>query len=267
MLLFLRVVFSLVVRLFVIKKIILYVLVFFISLLLSLLILMPANILWEKILSPQLNVRQVGVDVQKVIGTIWNGQALIAYKDLSGIVTWKVEASELLMLSLPLKLKLDSQIGSLEGRVDISFESIDADLKKGQISLGPLSPFFRAERITLDGELFLNNLKVSVQNKQIKSASGLASWSGGEIAYPAGREVHQRNLPSFKAVLDTKSDGVVHLSIRDSQATFDVIDADLAEDGTAMLRITRRLLDLSEEPWSLNSKEQDIVFKVKKMLY
>ena len=95
----------------------------------------------------------------------------------------------------------------------------------------------------------------------------MASWSGGEIAYPAGREVHQRNLPMFKAIVETKDTGEIFLSIRDSQASFDVIDANLAVDGTGMLRITRRLLDLSEEPWSLNSKEQDVVFKVKKMLY
>jgi hypothetical protein len=151
--------------------------------------------------------------------------------------------------------------------VDLSFSGVRAEIISAQIDLKPLTPIFKAERVTLDGELLVKNLSVLMENKQIKAAAGIASWSGGEIAYPAGREVHQRVFPAFKAVIETKDVGEIHLSIRDSQATFDVIDADLTVDGTGTLRITRRLLDLSDEPWSLNSKEQDVVFKVKKMLY
>lgn len=250
-----------------IKKVVLYFLVFFLSLLVSLVLLLPATIVWDKFLSTQLNTQQLGINVQKVVGTIWNGQALVIYKGLSGIIHWEVDPSETWMLSLPMSVSVNSQVGKLDAAIKLSFASVQAEIIKAQIDLKPLTPMFKAERVTLDGELFVKNLSVVMEDNKIKSAAGMATWSGGEIAYPAGREVHQRNLPMFKAVIETKKTGEIYLSIRDSQATFDVIDANLTVDGTGVLRITRRLLDLSDEPWSLNSREQDIVFKVKKMLY
>ena len=242
-----------------IKKVVLYFLVFFLSLLVSLVLLLPATIVWDKFLSTQLNTQQLGINVQKVVGTI--------YKGLSGIIHWEVDPSETWMLSLPMSVSVNSQVGKLDAAIKLSFASVQAEIIKAQIDLKPLTPMFKAERVTLDGELFVKNLSVVMEDNKIKSAAGMATWSGGEIAYPAGREVHQRNLPMFKAVIETKKTGEIYLSIRDSQATFDVIDANLTVDGTGVLRITRRLLDLSDEPWSLNSREQDIVFKVKKMLY
>jgi hypothetical protein len=70
----------------------------------------------------------------------------------------------------------------------------------------------------------------------------------------------------FRADIKTR-DGVVSLGIRDPQASFDVISASLDQQGVGMMSITRRLLDLSREPWSQNSREQDVVFKVKKELF
>lgn len=250
-----------------IKKVVLYFLLFFLSLIISLVCLFPAAILWEKILSPQLNTKQIGINVQKVAGTLWDGQALVSYKGLSGILSWDIDSVKMLGLSLPININVKSRAGDINAIVDFSMAEIKAEIIKAQVNLKPLSPLFKAHRVTLDGELFINKLAVLIENEQLKVASGMASWSGGNIAYPAGREIHERNLPMFKAVIETKSAGNIHLSVRDSQAVFDVVSAELAEDGTGMLSITRRLLDLSDEPWSQNSREQDVVFKVKKMLY
>tara|TARA_R110000850_G_scaffold34266_1_gene92755 strand:- start:625 stop:1386 length:762 start_codon:yes stop_codon:yes gene_type:complete len=251
----------------VIKKVVLYSFIFFLSLFVSLVLLFPATVLWEKVISPQLNTKHLGITVQKVVGTLWGGQALVSYKGLSGIMRWDVDASQVLGLSLPVSIKVDSQVGVINAVVDFSLSSIHVEIKKAQIALQPLTPIFKAERVTLDGELFVNKLAVLIEDKKLKSAAGMASWSGGDIAYPAGRVVHQRSLPMFKAVFETMDSGNIHVSIRDSKATFDVIDAQLTEDGSGTIRITRRLLDLSDEPWSQNSREQDVVFKVKKMLY
>lgn len=250
-----------------IKKIILYSIVFILSLLISLIALLPANVLWAKVLEPQLNLRQQGVDVQKVMGSIWDGQALVAYQRIYGIISWNLKLDELLKLNLPVSLRLDSQVGTIEGNVELFPSGVTALIKNGQIDLAPLNSLFRAQRVTLDGQLLIKNLKLEYTNNQISYASGIASWSGGDIAYPAGREVHQRRLPMFKATAETKPAGDIYVSVRDSQASFDVISAEVDQSGTALVKITRRLLDLSDEPWSVNSTEQDVVFKVKKALY
>ena len=250
-----------------IKKVFLYLFVFLLSLLIFLVYFLPANVVWEKGIEPKINARQLGVDVQKVVGTIWHGQALVRYKGLSGIAQWDVQLDKLVSLSLPIELNINSVVGEVDAVVDLSLSKVRAEVSKAQIQLKGLSPLLKAQRVSLDGELFVKNLLVVIENKKITNASGLASWSGGDIAYPAGRAVHERSLPMFKATLETRDSGDVYVGIKDPQATFDVINADLKTDGTAMLRITRRLLDLSSEPWSQNSDEQDVVFKVKKVLY
>ncbi len=250
-----------------IKKVFLYLCIFLLSLSVFLIFLLPASVVWEKGLAPQINTKQLGVDVQRVVGTIWDGQALVRYKGLSGIIRWNVALEGIFGFSLPIELNLDSEFGHIDADIALSLSTIRAKIRQAQIELQPLTPIFRAQRLSLDGELFVKDLVMLVENKQLVEASGMASWSGGDIAYPAGRAVHQRSLPMFKAVLETAGSGDIYLGVRDPQAAFDVINADLKTDGTAMLRITRRLLDLSSEPWSQNSTEQDVVFKVKKTLY
>jgi hypothetical protein len=36
--------------------------------------------------------------------------------------------------------------------------------------------------------------------------------------------------------------------------------------GDALWEVTRRVLDIAQEPWSANSSETDVVFKIKKPL-
>lgn len=250
-----------------IKKVFLYLCLFLLSLSFFLILMLPASVVWEKGIAPQVNTRQLGIDVQSVVGTIWDGQALIRYQGLSGIIKWDVSADGLLSFSLPVALNLESEVGDLNADLAISLSKIKAKVTQAQIDLKPLTPLFRAQRVSLDGELFVKDLEIHIEDNKLAQAQGMASWSGGDIAYPAGRAVHERSLPMFKAVLKTAESGEIYLGVRDPQANFDVINADLKTDGTAMLRITRRLLDLSSEPWSQNSTEQDVVFKVKKVLY
>ncbi|MFV1873494.1 MAG: type II secretion system protein N [Oleiphilus sp.] len=250
-----------------IKKVILYFFIFVISLLVSLIMLMPANFLWERVVSPQINIKKIGLDVEKVAGTVWDGKALLRYQNISGIMAWEIEASKVLSLSLPIRLSLNSQIGEIKAHAKASLSKFELGISSAEVELKPLTPILRAQRVSLDGRLIVKDLAVVLEDQRVVSATGMASWSGGDIAYPAGREVHERTLPMFKALLQTKEKGSVHLGIRDAQATFDVIDASLSESGEGLVKITRRLLDLSNEPWSLNSREQDVVFKVKKTLY
>lgn len=249
-----------------IKKVILYLLIFITSLMLSLIALFPANVLWQHVLAPEINLAATGVRVDKVQGTIWEGQALVNYQSVASILSWEVQPGGLLGLSLPVKLKFNSQAGVINSELIIRPATMGIMVTKAELQLSALNPALKQQRLTLDGELLIKDLNVNLEDGRPVSASGLASWSGGDIAYPAGREVHQRNLPMFRADIDTR-DGVIRLAIRDSQASFDVISGSLDQQGVGMMSITRRLLDLSREPWSQNSREQDVVFKVKKELF
>jgi hypothetical protein len=250
----------------VIKKTLFYFVVFLMSLVFFLVALFPANILWQQFLSSKMNLAASGVTVAQVEGTVWEGQALIHYRELAGIVSWRARPQGLLGLSLPIDLQIVSTAGKLTSMIDVGADTLGLRVSNAEIQLAALNPVVRQQRVTLDGMLLIKDLDVALQNMRPVRASGMASWSGGDIAYPAGREIHQRNLPVFRADLSTR-DEMIRLVVRDAQATFDVVSASLDANGEGLMSVTRRLLDLSREPWSQNSREQDVVFKVKKQLF
>jgi len=251
----------------VIKKFLFYVSVFLLSLFCFLVATLPANFVWQSILSPQVNTRGMGLDVISVDGTVWQGRALISYKSLSSVVNWNISVIDALSLSLPIEINVDSQVGKAQLFASIGLSQSSLEIVKADVDVSKLSPVFQRQRVVLDGDLLVKNLLVNINERKISSASGLASWSGGDIAYPVGRQLHERNLPSFRAELSSSAEGDVQLGIRDADAKFNVIDLKLDEKGEVMLKVTRRLLDISNEAWPKNSREQDVVFKIKKMIY
>jgi hypothetical protein len=251
----------------VIKKTALYLSLFLLSLMLFLLASLPAEIVWHKGVVPQLKGNNIPVEVLSLNGTIWDGQALVRYQDIESIVNWDVSILGVLSLELPVALKINSQVGLVDIRASIGLNSIYVELLSADIELAKLTPLFKRQRVKLDGQLVAKDIQFEVVDNQFKSASGLLSWSGGNITYPAGRQLHERTLPMFKGRLVTKTNGDIFLGVRDVGASFDLIEGLLDIEGSALLTVKRRLLDLSDEAWPQNSQEKDTVFKVKKNIY
>lgn len=250
-----------------IKKTALYLSLFLLSLMLFLLASLPAEIVWHKGVVPQLKGNNIPVEVLSLNGTIWDGQALVRYQDIESIVNWDVSILGVLSLELPVALKINSQVGLVDIRASIGLNSIYVELLSADIELAKLTPLFKRQRVKLDGQLVAKDIQFEVVDNQFKSASGLLSWSGGNITYPAGRQLHERTLPMFKGRLVTKTNGDIFLGVRDVGASFDLIEGLLDIEGSALLTVKRRLLDLSDEAWPQNSREKDTVFKVKKNIY
>lgn len=251
----------------VIKKTALYLSLFLLSLMLFLLAFVPADIVWHKGIAPQLQGTNIPVKVLSLNGTIWDGQALVRYQDIESIVDWEISVLGALSLELPVDLNINSQAGLVDLKASIGLGSIYVELLTADIDLAQLTPLFRRQRVKLDGQLVAKDVRFEVVDNQFKSASGMLSWSGGDIAYPAGRQLHERTLPMFKGRLETKTNGDIILGVRDIDASFDLIEGLLDSEGSAMLTVKRRLLDLADEAWPQNSKEKDTVFKVKKNIY
>lgn len=251
----------------VIKKIVLSVVIFFVSLLLFLLATLPANFVWQRFVEPQLPLQKTGISVLAVDGSIWDGRAQIRYQQLDMIADWNVSLPDIATLSVPMELTLESHAGIARFSVLFGVSESRIELSSADIDLAYLTPVLKRQRVELSGNLMAKELAFNVVDQRIVSAEGLFSWSGGEISYPAGAQIHQRDMPSFRGQVELLDDGVIYMGIRDNQASFDLIEGSLQTDGTALMKIKRRLLDLADERWPRNSQEQDVVFKVKKMIY
>ena len=228
---------------------------------------LPADVVWHKGLAPQLIGKNLPVKVLSLNGTIWGGKALIQYQNIESIIDWDIPLLGLLSLKLPVELNINSQMGLVNLRADVGLGSTNVELVSADIDLAYLTPLLKQQRVKLSGQFVAQGIQFEVADNQLKSASGLLSWSGGDIAYPAGRELHERSLPMFKGRLETKTNGDIFIGVRDVDASFDLIEGLLDPEGAAMLTVKRRLLDLSDEAWPQNSNETDTVFKVKKNIY
>lgn len=227
--------------------------------------LMPAQFAWSQ-LKDQVNLSGSGLKVLSVHGRVLDGQAKVRYRNIESIISWELDAAGLLSLSLPLDFDLASQVGDAEGAISLGLGGADLSVRKLDADLSLLTPALKRERVELSGDLIARNIDVKWSDNRIAAASGKFSWSGGEVSYPVQRKTRQRDFPAFSGDVTTV-EGVVNLGIRDAGGSFDVIEGTLDQDGVAFLKVTRKVLDIAQEPWPKNSTEQDVVFKIKKDLF
>ena len=249
-----------------IKKSLLVILVFVIAFAVALVATLPASLAWKYAIAPVTKAQSAGVITKAFDGTIWDGRVHIAFRHLEGVLSWDLKLSGLWGGSLPLELQLESTVGELEAALDLGLAAQRLQVESIRLELSKLNPFLRSKRVTLDGELLVKGLALDLEKQTVERLVGRFSWDGGAISYPAGREIHDRVLPAFGGAFKTENDGTITLGIRDQDATFDTMRGSWQKSGDVLWEVTRRVLDVAQEPWSANSSETDVVFKVKKPL-
>lgn len=244
------------------KKILLFILVGLISYLSFLIASLPASLVWNYI-SPQLPLKSLQLNVNGVSGTAWKGEALIASRGVEGVLGWDISFLGLLTGQLPVELELKSNVGALDTTARFFSNGIELSDTKGRINLQSLNPVLKPQRITLNGTLKIDSLTVGLFDGVVTTANGLFGWTGGRVEYPAGREIHGNEFPSFTGELAQKA-GVTALTIKDAESSINAIEGIMDDKGVATLKIKRRLLDLANEPWPENSSPSDVVFKIQR---
>lgn len=246
------------------KKILLFLLVGVISYTSFLIATLPASLVW-KYVSPQLPLKALQLDVKGVSGTVWKGAALLQSRGIEGVLGWDILFSGFLTGAIPVDLELKSNVGTLTTNVRMFSNGIELDDTKGDVNLLSLNSLLKKQRVTLNGEFKIDRLTIGYFDGAVTAADGLFSWTGGRVEYPAGREIHGNEFPSFTGMLDQKLD-ITSLTIKDTESSVNAIEAVMDNTGIATLKVTRRLLDLANEPWPKNSSETDVVFKVRRKI-
>jgi hypothetical protein len=248
----------------VIKKSLLFIVIFVLAFAGFLIANLPASVAWKYVIAPATKAQSSGVIAKSFDGTLWNGRAYVGFRHLEGVLSWDIGLASVFAGSLPVSIEVDSTAGSIEAVLDVGPTKQQLRVDDLRLQLAKLNPFLRAQRLTIDGELLAKGLSVEVGSRTLEHISGRFSWDGGAVSYPAGREMHDRILPAFSGALSTGADGAIVLGIRDQNASFDTMRGTWSADGDALWEVTRRVLDVAKEPWSANSSETDVVFKVKK---
>lgn len=251
----------------VVKRAFIYGFLFTFFLLVFLVVSVPAGFVWKQV-QGAVDLRQQGVVVQSVQGHWWRGQVLAKVQNQPVLLNWELAGSGWWRGYVPLQLRMESYLGELDAEVLAGIAETHIRVPRAELALAGLNALLRRQRVELDGRFTGQNLSLTLEDGVPVSAEGRLAWSGGDIAYPAGRDTHERTLPAFSGRISTTDQGEIQLDIRDHEADFAVIEGLLTPDnGVGLLQVRRRLLDLSSEPWSARSTEQDVVFKVKKSLF
>jgi len=228
---------------------------------------LPASVAWQHLVVPYTKVLSFGVQARAFEGSIWDGRAYISFRHLEGVLEWNVLPKGLISGTLPIELELQSSAGKLTSSAELGLEVQKLNVRSIELALEPLNVFTKVQRVSVSGDVFGKNVELVVRDNKVESASGSFTWSGGPVVYPAGRDLHERILPPFSGRITTESPYEVRLGIRDQDASFDIMSGSINAQGDGLWEVTRRLLDIADEPWSPNSKETDVVFKVKKPIY
>ncbi len=250
----------------VVKRAFIYGSLFTFFLALFLVVSVPAGFVWKQV-QGSVDLRQQGVVVQAVQGHWWRGQLLAKVRNQPVLLNWQLSGDGWWRGYLPVQVHVESYLGGVEAQVQAGLGQVRIEVPRAELSLAGLNAALRAQRLVLDGQFTGQNITLVLEDGVPVWAEGRLAWSGGDIAYPAGRDTHERSLPAFSGRLTTSEQGEIQLDIRDQDADFAVIEGLLTPKGMGLLQVRRRLLDLSSEPWSARSTEQDVVFKVKKSLF
>lgn len=228
---------------------------------------LPASFAWQT-LQPlvEKDSKLLGVSVNDVAGTIWHGQALIQYQNSIGLINWRVRFSQLLKGQTGLDLSLDSDVGRLSGTLWGGLTEQSVIIDSANVDLKRLNSFLVRQKVVLDGELLVKNVLLVRRDKKIADSIGVLSWTGGNISYPAGRDIHVRDIPPFRGEISWQ-EPVVHLGIRDDNADFDVISVTLDQAGWLKVSTKKRLLDIAQEPWPSSTKEDQPVFSLRQKIF
>jgi hypothetical protein len=231
----------------------------------SLLITMPANFVWQRLPEINQHLARIGLSVVDMEGTVWRGKALLRYQTLHGLLSWDVHVLSMLRMRLPVDVHLKSDAGEAALLLELTRTGQRLQIPRAELELARLSPLLKPQRVTLDGQLLVLDVEFMFTRQVVDYVAGQLSWSGGKIGYPAGRQVRERTMPPFEGLLSMQEDQA-HFGLREAGGRFDLVEATLNRDGEAMARVKGRLFELAQEPLPGNYGEQDSVFKVKQKI-
>ena len=236
-----------------------YILIGVLAFLVSAVVLMPASV-------ARLAANRVdGLALRAVGGTLWEGQANLAYRGEGiGTLEWTF---------VPL--------GMLDGEVRVRWRLSDADLDlsgiaaqgfgvaflnaSGHVGAAAVNRVLGRYDIAIDGDFQANDVAL-VSNGSVR-ASGAIAWSGGRTFYRLSGQNYDTALPAMVAEVRTvDGEHTLDAKLADDSAA-PLILARLKSTGWIEIDLTRRFTTLAGKPWPIPGDDDAVVLTVEEQLF
>ena len=235
----------------------------FLAFLLFLIATAPLHLLWPYV-KPQLG--KLPVEVRSVVGTVWQARVQIANPQTGVLdLDWKLQPLSLFSAHPAADIRVQSEQLNANLQLQVS-PSGTVNLSNGDVFLDSalLTPMLRKNRTEISGTLEASQLNVSISSLkplQIQAVSGRLVYSGGKASFPVNRNTVQADVPMLVAemALDDKGNLQLPVTNTDREAVSQLF---LKTDGWAGVKVYKRLLDLTGQPWNGKEGPDSIVFEV-----
>lgn len=232
-----------------------------VSYIVTLLVTVPVNLIWRQV-APSVQIP--GLEVSSVQGQIWQGSALVSWRQQSANISWTLNGWTLLIgqVSGTVQVKglgLDVQTHASAGLFGYQLEPIS-----GYVDDRWVNPELTRNRVSVSGRLWLDGLAVKGEwQKLLTLAEGELRWTGGQVSYPVGRSVHQPNIAPLSARVATDEKGIQVLVDGPDQTR--ILSGLLDTEGWGTLTVYKQLLALAGEPWPEGGR--DVVLDLKQKVF
>lgn len=245
-------------------RVFLFGLIAFLTFCTFVLVFAPASLVWraaerEVIQNvPDLHVLRVG-------GTVWSGEAELAYRQFPiSTLNWVIAPLPLLKARVDTQLNLVGEGHEFNASGQIAEQLAQLVSLQGFVDAEYINRVSQPQGLTFSGRVDIQNMAITSDLRWVQAATGRIYWPGGKIisrTRAAGTQVF--DLPALTGDISMKGD-VIYLNLHHNNET--VVDILLKPDGWVRVDVKARLFDLTNLPWPAGSSPDDTVLEFEEKL-
>ena len=236
-----------------------YILLGVLAFLVFALVLMPASVA-----RPATN-RVDGLAMRAVGGTLWDGQANLAYRGEGiGTLAWTFMPRGLLDGEVRVRWRLSDADLDLSGIAAQGFGHALLNVS-GHVGAVAANRVLGRYDIAIDGDFEATDVAL-VSDGSVR-ASGAIAWSGGRTFYRLSGQNYDTALPAMVAEVRTiDGEHTFEAKLADVSAA-PLIRARLKSTGWIEIGLTRRFVTLAGKPWPMAGDDDAVVLTVEEQLF
>ena len=205
-----------------------------------------------------------GVSLAATAGTLWSGSGALRRQGLSlGQLHWSFEPVTLMQFAPGYAWRLAGDSLDLHGRMTFQGDAIELSAS-GAVGAAAVNAGLAAYDIRLGGGFNIEGLDATVTAEGLQRLDGRGRWSGGVVSYALGSQSHTALLPPMQA--EAQSPPVRARAFAEAGSTL-LIQAEIMDGGYVKIGITRRLLQLLNQPWAGSGADDEIVVSVEEAIF
>lgn len=236
-----------------------YILIGVLAFLVFVVVLMPASV-------ARLAANRVdGLAMRSVGGTLWDGQANLAYRGEGiGTLEWTFVPRGMMDGEVRLRWRLSDADLDLSGIAAQGFGLVFLNVS-GHVGAAAVNRVLGRYDIAIDGDFEATDV-VLIADESVR-ASGAIAWSGGRTFYRLSGQNYDTALPAMVAEVRTvDGEHTLDAKLADDSAA-PLILARLKPTGWIEIGLTRRFTTLAGKPWPIPGDDDAVVLTVEEQLF